>query len=120
MARCGLTPTEAQRLPTILKDSRRYQNEVSTALSEQVLAALHHLLRGFQAAHDATRGELLREVLRAEDLRSIEQLASVEDEVLLEGGTWRLAVRRARMALAGDAVPMAQYPALATTLRPNA
>jgi hypothetical protein len=55
---------ESQRLPAILKDSRRYQNEVSTALSEQVLAALHDLLRGFQAAHDASHGDLLREALR--------------------------------------------------------
>ena len=53
-----------QRLPHILRESRKYQNEVSTALAEQVLGALHELLRGFQAAHDAARGELLRDVLR--------------------------------------------------------
>ncbi len=39
---------ESQRLPAILKDSRRYQNEVSTKLSEQVLGALYELLRGFR------------------------------------------------------------------------
>jgi hypothetical protein len=55
---------ESQRLPSILKDSRRYQNEVSTALSEQVLAALYELLRGFQAANEVTHRELLGEVLR--------------------------------------------------------
>lgn len=55
-----------QRLPALLADSRRFQNEVSEKLAEQVLHALHELLRGFQAAHDASRGELLREVL-AED-----------------------------------------------------
>ena len=55
---------EAQRLPAILKDSRRYQNEVSTALAEQVLDALHALLRGLSAAHEATRGKLLQEVIR--------------------------------------------------------
>jgi hypothetical protein len=58
------TMAEGRRLPAILKDSRRYQNEVSTALSEQVLNALHELLRGFQAAHETTRGRLLQEVLR--------------------------------------------------------
>ncbi len=57
---------EAARLPAILKDSRRYQNEVSTRLAEQVLAALHELLRGFQAANAATEERLLAEVLREE------------------------------------------------------
>jgi hypothetical protein len=55
-----------QRLAALLADSRRFQNEVSEKLAGQVLHALHELLRGFQAAHDASRGELLREVL-AED-----------------------------------------------------
>lgn len=54
---------EKQRLPTILADSRKYQNVVSTQLAEQVLAALYELVRGFQAADDQTQGELLREVL---------------------------------------------------------
>jgi hypothetical protein len=49
-----------QRLAALLDDSRRYQNEVSERLAEQVLHALYELLRGFQAAHDATKGELLR------------------------------------------------------------
>lgn len=53
-----------QRLPAILKESRKYQNEVSTTLAEQVLAALNELLRGFQAANEATKGELLREALQ--------------------------------------------------------
>lgn len=53
-----------QRLAHILKESRKYQNEVSTALAEQVLGALHDLLRGFQAADDATSGRLLADVLR--------------------------------------------------------
>jgi hypothetical protein len=56
----------AQRLPAILRESRKFQNDVSTALAEQVLEALNLLLRGFQAAHEASGGELLREVLRAE------------------------------------------------------
>lgn len=60
------TVPTAQRLPAILEQSRKYQNEVSVALAEQVLAALNELLRGFQAANEASKGELLREVL-AED-----------------------------------------------------
>ncbi len=52
-----------QRLPAILQNSRKYQNTVSTALAEQVLAALYELMRGFQAANDVRQGELLKEVL---------------------------------------------------------
>ncbi|PHR92497.1 MAG: SAM-dependent methyltransferase [Blastopirellula sp.] len=54
---------ENQRLPAILKSSRKYQNAVSTALAEQVLAALYELMRGFQAANDVRQGELLKDVL---------------------------------------------------------
>ena len=43
-----------QRLAGLLDESRKYQNEVSERLSEQVLHALYELLRGFQAAHDAS------------------------------------------------------------------
>ncbi|NLE74241.1 MAG: N-6 DNA methylase [Actinobacteria bacterium] len=53
-----------ERLTDLLEDSRRYQNEVSERLAEQVLHALYELLRGFQAADDASRGELLRHQLR--------------------------------------------------------
>ncbi len=52
-----------QRLAALLEDSRRFQNEVSERLAEQVLHALYELLRGFQAAHDASKGALLREAL---------------------------------------------------------
>ena len=55
--------SDKQRLPAILADSRKYQNLVSTQLAEQVLAALYELVRGFQAADDQRRGDLLREVL---------------------------------------------------------
>ena len=55
-----------QRLAALLEDSRKYQNEVSERLSEQVMHALYELVRGLQAAHDASGGELLREPL-AED-----------------------------------------------------
>jgi len=54
---------EKQRLAAILADSRKYQNVVSTQLAQQVLAALYELLRGFQAADDALKGKLLRDVL---------------------------------------------------------
>ena len=52
-----------QRLAALLESSRKYQNEVSERLSEQVLHALYELLRGFQAAHDSSGGELVREPL---------------------------------------------------------
>jgi hypothetical protein len=60
------TMADKQRLPSILAESRKFQNVVSTKLAEQVLASLFELLRGFQAADDATRGELLREILAGE------------------------------------------------------
>lgn len=52
-----------QRLAALLADSRKFQNEVSERLAEQVLHALYELLRGFQAAHDRSNGELLRQTL---------------------------------------------------------
>jgi hypothetical protein len=52
-----------QRLAALLDYSRKYQNEVSERLAEQVLHALYELLGGFQAAHDASKGELLRQPL---------------------------------------------------------
>lgn len=59
----------AQRLAALLEDSRKFQNEVSERLANQVLDALYELLRGFQSAHDASRAnrtdgnELLRRPL---------------------------------------------------------
>lgn len=58
-----LTLSRSERLAALFEDSRKFQNEVSERLAEQVLHGLYELLRGFQAAHDASRGELLREVL---------------------------------------------------------
>jgi hypothetical protein len=54
---------DKERLPAILANSRKYQNVVSTQLATQVLEALYELLRGFQAANDQSKGDLLREVL---------------------------------------------------------
>ena len=58
-----LSLPSSKRFAALLQDSRRFQNEVSERLAEQVLHALYELLRGFQAAHDASRGALLREPL---------------------------------------------------------
>ena len=55
-------PTE-RRLAALLENSRKYQNQVSERLAGQVLHALYELLRGFQAAHDVSRGELLKQAL---------------------------------------------------------
>jgi hypothetical protein len=55
---------EAQRLPALLRESRKYQNEVSTQLADQVLEALWELVRGFQRANEEAGGVLLAEVLR--------------------------------------------------------
>ena len=52
-----------KRLPALLAQSRKFQNEVSEQLAEQVLHSLYELLRGLQAAHDATKSELLRDHL---------------------------------------------------------
>jgi hypothetical protein len=54
------------RLPAILSKSRQYQASVSEALAKQVLDSLYELLRGFQAADDKSRGELLRDVLASD------------------------------------------------------
>ncbi len=55
-----LSVPREKRLAALLEDSRKYQNEVSERLAEQVLHALYELLRGFQAAHDTSQGTLLR------------------------------------------------------------
>ena len=54
-----LSAPRDKRLAALLEDSRKFQNEVSERLAEQVLHALYELLRGFQAAHDASNGQLL-------------------------------------------------------------
>ncbi len=53
-----------QRLQYLLVESRKFQNEVSTQLSEQVLAALYELVRGFQEANDESKGKLLEKILK--------------------------------------------------------
>ncbi len=49
-----------RRLPALLKRSRDAQAHVSTRLAEQVLGALHELLRGFSAAEPDLIAELAR------------------------------------------------------------
>ena len=58
-----LSLPRSQRLAALLDNSRKFQNEVSERLAQQVLHALYECLRGFQAAHDASKGELLRQTL---------------------------------------------------------
>ena len=53
-----------ERLPALLSDSRKYQNEVSERLANQVLHGLYDLLRGIQAADAHRGGALLRDPLR--------------------------------------------------------
>lgn len=53
-----------QRLATILSESRKYQNEVSAKLADQVLGALWELLRGFQAADEVSNGRLIDQTTR--------------------------------------------------------
>lgn len=53
-----------QSLLHILRESRKYQNVVSTKLAGQVLEALNELLRGFQAANEASKGLLLDDLVR--------------------------------------------------------
>ena len=54
-----LAVPKEQRLAGLLAESRKFQNEVSERLASQVLHALYEMLRGFQAAHDTSKGELL-------------------------------------------------------------
>lgn len=60
---------DGSRLLDVLSDSRKYQSEVSTRLSEQVLGALWELLRGFQAADEASGFRLLSGLSRSDDGR---------------------------------------------------
>lgn len=55
---------DGQRLLDILAESRKYQSEVSTKLSEQVLSSLWELLRGLQAADEAANGRVLYDLRR--------------------------------------------------------
>lgn len=56
-------PSEV-RLPALLAKSREYQSRVSTTLAQQVLDSLYEMLRGFLAADEFTKGELLASVIK--------------------------------------------------------
>jgi hypothetical protein len=56
---CVSDAPDGKRLHDLLAESRKYQNEVSTQLADQVLGALWELLRGFQAANEHAAGRLL-------------------------------------------------------------
>ncbi len=88
-----------ERLAALFADSRRFQNEVSERLAEQVLHALYELLRGIQAADDAAHGRLLRDALaeRPDDvyhalltviLRLVFLLYAEERDLLPDGETF--------------------------------
>ncbi len=88
-----------KRFASLLADSRRFQNEVSERLAEQVLHALYELLRGIQAADDTSKGELLRAPLaeRPDDiyhalltviLRLVFLLYAEERDLLPDGETF--------------------------------
>lgn len=62
-----------RRLPSLLKESREAQAAVSTALAEQVLGALHDLLRGLDAADP----ELIRQLARTRPQHLYEGLLTV-------------------------------------------
>jgi hypothetical protein len=55
------TDAENRRLPAVLKASRDAQTTVSTTLAEQVVGALHELLRGLTAAEPELIGSLATE-----------------------------------------------------------
>ena len=88
-----------KRFAALLAESRRFQNDVSERLAEQVLHALYELLRGVQAVDDTSHRELLREPLaeRPDDvhhalltviLRLVFLLYAEERDLLPEGETF--------------------------------
>lgn len=97
-ARLFTLPRE-QRLLQILKESRKYQNVVSTKLAGQVLEALNELLRGFQSANEAAKGGLLDATVREDAdhvyggllaalLRLVFILYAEERDLLSSSGTY--------------------------------
>ena len=88
-----------QRFATLLESSRKFQNEVSERLAEQVLHALYELLRGFQAAQEASGGRLLHDPVREDPdqvyralltviLRLVFLLYAEERDMLPKDETW--------------------------------
>jgi hypothetical protein len=67
------TAADTHRLPALLRKSREAQASVSTALAEQVLGALHELLRGLDSAQPA----LIRELAASQPDHLYEGLVTV-------------------------------------------
>jgi hypothetical protein len=67
------TAADSHRLPAILKKSRDAQASVSTALAEQVLGALHELLRGLDSAEPT----LIRDLAKSRPAHLYEGLLTV-------------------------------------------
>jgi hypothetical protein len=67
------TNADSHRLPALLKESRDAQAAVSTALAEQVLGALHELLRGLDSAEPA----LIRDLAASDPDHLYEGLVTV-------------------------------------------
>lgn len=85
------------RLPALLKDSRRYQSEVSNHLAEQVLDALWELLRGFQAADEIVNRKLLADT-------------SQHDPQHIYGGLLTILLRMVFLLYAEDRGMMPEHP----------
>ena len=96
---CLLSLPRQNRFAALLDSSRKFQNEVSERLAEQVLHALYELLRGFQAAHAASQGELLHDPLEEQPdkvyralltviLRLVFLLFAEERDMLPEDEIW--------------------------------
>jgi hypothetical protein len=99
------TDADDRRLPALLKKSRDAQAAVSTALADQVLGALHELLRGLDAS-DAAR---MRELAKTRPAHLYEGLLTVlmrlvfilyaEDRDLLPSRTDERAANCTRVAI---------------------
>jgi len=95
-AQSVLNAPDKRHLHRLLSQSREYQATVSEQLAEQVLAALHELLRGFQRANDLGKGQVLQHPLSRDPHQIYEGLLTVllrmvfllfaEDRGLMPGG----------------------------------
>jgi hypothetical protein len=95
-AQSVLNAPDKRHLHRLLAHSREYQATVSVQLAEQVLTALHEMLRGFQSANDLSKGRILQHPLTHAPNQVYEGLLTVllrmvfllfaEDRALMPGG----------------------------------
>ncbi len=95
-AQSVLNAPDKRHLHRLLAHSREYQATVSVQLAEQVLTALHEMLRGFQSANDLSKGRILQHPLAHAPNQVYEGLLTVllrmvfllfaEDRALMPGG----------------------------------